>query len=206
MMANAQKTVDYSSNPRMTGGLGGDGTPSAISSLSAWKEFQAGMQILHRYAGSSAADVHSIAKSNLQLLHRSLSFDSVYRNSIESTQREGAQSGLPTLRHLYSEQGLIADLLTLQDGASINLTTLPQRYTMYLLISGNAQLGTKSKNDSSAQHWWNRLSTSGDKNHLRDGSAIICSNNNRARQLTANGNNCLVLRINTPTTAYEIAS
>jgi len=208
MMATAHNIVDYSANPNPRVSCDVE-IPDAISSLAAWKEFYAGMQILQRYAGRSSADVHLIAKSNLQLLHRSLSYDSLYRNSIESILREGDQSSPPTSRRLYSNQGLTADLLPLQDGASIKLMTLPQHYTMYLLISGNAQLHATSENDNPVvQHWWKRLGAAGNKNHLRNGAAIICAQNKGVGQLTANGKNCLVLKINAPAavTACKIAS
>lgn len=170
----------------------------ALSSLSAWKAFQAGMHILQRYAHHSPADIHAIATSNLRLLHQSLSCEAQYNNSIENIRYEGSKTGLPGSRRLYTDRRLIADVLTLQDGTSINLTTLPHCYAMYLLISGSAQLDTKNETGQSAQHWWERLGVNGHKRCLRNGAVIIRSGKQETDRLVTCGKNCLLLRINIP--------
>ncbi len=174
-------------------------TSVAPSSLSAWKAFQAGMQMLQRYADRSPVNIPAVAKSNLQLLHQSLSYDSQYSDNIEHLRREGAKGGQPILRRLYADQGLTADLLAFQEGTSINLTTLPQRYTMYLLISGSAQLDAEKKTSSPVQHWWDRIGSNSNKNYLRSGDVIIRSYKQKSSQLIARGKNCLLLRVHTPT-------
>jgi len=176
-----------------------DETSVASSSLSAWKAFQAGMQMLQRYADRSPIDISAIAKSNLQLLHQSLSYDSQYSDNIEHIRREGTEKGQPMLRRLYADQGLTADLLTFQEGSSINLTTLPQRYTMHLLISGSAQLDTENKTSSPVQYWWERISPNSNKNYLRSGDVITHSYNQKNGRLIAHRKNCLLLRVHTPT-------
>jgi len=171
----------------------------AASSLSAWKAFQAGMQMLQRYANRSPIDIDTVAKSNLQLLHQSLSDDTHYINNIEHIWREGARSGQPTLRRLYADQGLTADLLALQDGTSINLAALPQHYTMYLLISGHARFDVENENSSPVRHWWDRIGSYSNKNCLRSGDVIIRSYKQENNRLIASGKNCLLLRVHTPT-------
>jgi len=139
-----------------------------------------------------------VTKSNLRLLHQSLSCDAQYSNNIEDIQREGAKSGQPGSRRLYADQGFTADLLTLQDGTSINLTTLPQCYAMYLLISGSAQLDTENENRSPVQHWWDRIGLNGNKNCLRNGAVVIRSYDQKNNRLMARGKNCLLLKIHAP--------
>ncbi len=174
-------------------------TSIAPSSLSAWKAFQAGMQMLQRYADRSPVDIPAVAKSNLQLLHQSLSYDSQYSDNIEYIRHEGAKGRQPILRRLYADQELTADLLAFQEGTSINLTTLPQRYTMYLLISGSAQLDAENKISSPVRHWWDRIGSNSNKNYLRSGDVIIRSYKQKSSQLTARVKNCLLLRVHTPT-------
>jgi len=204
-MATAKNIVEYSPSSSR---LRGDAASNAISSLAAWKEFQAGMQILQRYAGRSPANIQHIAKSNLQLLHRSLSFDKLYRSNIENLQQQASKNSIPTQRRIYSGQGLTADLLTLQDGATINLKPLPEHYTMYLLIAGNARLGTKCNNTGLVQHWWNRIGAAGSKDQIRNGTAVICSSYKSKKKMTACGKDCVVLKVNSPTkiTPYDMAS
>ena len=196
MISTTHKIADYSSSPFM---IHSNKVSIAPSSLSAWKAFQAGMQMLQRYASRSPVDIHAVTKSNLQLLHQSLSYDAQYSNDIENTLQEGRKNGRPTLRRLYADQGLTADLLALQDGATINLTTLPQCYAMYLLISGSAKLDTENETQRPVRHWWNRISSNGDENSLRNGSVIIRSYKQKNSQLIASGKNCLLLRIHAPT-------
>ncbi|NOX91116.1 MAG: hypothetical protein GXP18_01295 [Gammaproteobacteria bacterium] len=196
MMNTTYKIADFSPDPLMA--HSGEASVT-LSSLSAWKEFQAGMQMLQQYASRAPVDIHAVAKSNLRLLHQSLSCNAQYSDNIEDIWREGAKSGRPTLRHLYANQGLTADLLTLQDGASINLTTQPQCYAMYLLISGNAQLDAENENNSPVRHWWNRIGSNGNKNSLRSGAVIIQSCKQENSQLVARGKNCLLLKIHGPT-------
>ena len=171
----------------------------ASSSLSAWKAFQSGMHMLQRYAGRSPVDIRAVTKSNLQLLHQSLSSDSQYSDNIEHIRREGAKSGQPMLRRLYADQGFAADLLTFQKGTSINLATLPQCCTMHLLISGSAQLDAENENSNPVRHWWDRIGSNGNKNYLRNGAVIIRSYKQKNGRLMARGKNCLLLRIHVPT-------
>lgn len=195
MITTAPQIVDFSANSLVTPE---NETENIISSLSVWKAFQSGMQILQRYANRSPVDIHAIAKSNLQVLHQSLSYDKQYARNIDSIRRDSAKNGLPILRRLYSDQGLNADLLSLQDGASMNLVALPQRYAMYLLVSGSAQLGTDNAGVASVQHWWNRIGSKNQKNYLRTGTVITCSTQQANTRLTARDKNCLLLRVHTP--------
>ncbi len=195
-MITTHKIANFPSTPLMA--YNGE-TSIAPSSLSAWKAFQAGMQMLQRYADRSPVDIPAIATSNLRLLHQSLSYDSQYSDNIEYIQREGTKGGQPILRRLYADQGLTADLLAFQEGTSIKLTTLPQRYTMYLLISGSAQLDAENKISNPVRHWWDRIGSNSNKNYLRSGEVIIRSYKQKNNRLTARGKNCLLLRIHTPT-------
>lgn len=195
MMAITPQIVDFSSNSHLPRE---NETPNVLSSLSAWKAFQSGMQVLQRYANRSPVDIHTIAKSNIQLLHRSLSYNTQYIDNIENIRHESTESDLPTLRRLYSDQGLTADLLSLQDGASINLVARPQRYAMYLLISGSAQLGPDDESTRLAPRWWNRVVLNKRKNYLRNGAVVIRSNQQTDNCLTAKGKDCLILRVHTP--------
>lgn len=172
---------------------------SAPSSLSAWKAFQAGMQMLQRYADRSPVDIPTVAKSNLQLLHQSLSNDSQYIDKIEYMRHEGAKSDQAILQHLYADQGLTADLLAFQGGTLINLATLPQCYTMYLLISGRAQFDAENKPRNPVRHWWDRIGSNNHKNYLKSGDAIIRSYKQKNDRLIAFGGNCLLLRVHIPT-------
>lgn len=196
-MATTQKIVDFSRKSPVTDNYE---TANELSSLSAWKAFQSGMQILQRYANRSPVNIHAIAKSNLQLLHRSLSYDAQYSHTIESVRRKNVNSVLPTLQHLYVNQGLTADLLSLQKGASMNIMSLPLHYSMYLLISGSAKINADSENMNSVQHWWKRISANSNKNYLRNGSVVTHSTNQAISQMTALGQNCIILRIQIPTT------
>jgi len=174
-------------------------TSVTLTSHSAWKAFQSGMQMLQRYAGRSPVDMRAVTKSNLQLLHQSLSSDSQYSDNIEHIRREGAKSGQPMLRRLYADQGFAADLLTLQKGTSINLATLPQCSTMHLLISGSAQLDAESETNKPVRHWWGRIGSNANKSYLRNGAVIIRSYKQKNSRLMARGKNCLLLRIHVPT-------
>ena len=205
MIANAPNIVGFSSNtpvPRDSA------TSGAMSSLSAWKAFQSGMQILRRYANHSPVDVDAIAKSNLQLLHRSLMQDAQYTNYIEDFKYDSTKSGRPRLRHLYASEGLIADVLALKINTPVNLITLPQRYTMYLLISGSVRLGANKINDYPGQHWWNHIVSRNSDNYLRSGAVIIFPTHETTNKITACGKDCLILRIQIPLLAMpcEIAS
>ncbi len=195
-MITTHEITGFPPNPLMA--YNGE-TSIAPSSLSAWKAFQAGMQMLQRYADRSPVDIPAIAKSNLQLLHQSLSYDSQYSDNIDHIRREGTESEQPILRRLYADQGLTADLLAFQEGTSINLATLPQRYTMHLLISGSAQLEPENKISSPVRHWWNRIGSNSNKNYLRSGDVIIRSYKQKNNRLTARGKDCLLLRVHTPT-------
>jgi len=199
-MITTQKIANFVPNPPIT--HSGE-APTALSSLSAWKAFQAGMQMLQRYASRSPVDIHAVAKSNLQLLHHSLSYDAQYSDNIEDIQREATKSGQPKLRRLYADQGFTADLLTLQDGETINLTTLPQCYAMYLLISGSAQLEIENERSNPMRHWWDRIGSNGSRNSLRSGAVVIRSYKQKSSQLAARGKNCLLLRVHTP--AMEVS-
>jgi len=208
MMSNTQQIADFSSNSLK---IRDSNIANTLSSLSAWKAFQSGMLILQRYANRSAVDINTIAKSNLQLLHRSLSYDMQYNRKIENIRCESESTRRPAMRRLYADQGLTADLLSLQDGAAIDLIASPQRYTMYLLASGHARLGINKEGETSGplqQRWWNRICSNRNKNYLRDGSVIICANQQANNRLIALGKNCLILRVHTPTMAetYKVAS
>lgn len=171
--------------------------PASCSSLAAWQAFSAGLQILQRFSSRSMVNVHEIAKSNLQLLHRTLSYDAIYSEHIKSIQREADRNSLPALQRLHTEHGLTADLLVVQNGESINLTARPQCYAMYLLISGSAQLDTVAGNNHTAKHWWNRISTGGNRNSLRSGAVITPVDKQQKGRISAKGKNCLLLKINT---------
>ncbi len=205
MMITTHKIASFSPSIPNTLIAHGGKTTIAPSSLSAWKAFQAGMQMLQRYADRSPVDIPAVAKSNLQLLHQSLSYDPQYSDNIDDIRREGAKNDQAILRNLYTDQGLTADLLAFQEGTSINLTTLPQRYTMYLLISGNVQLSSnvqldvKNKTSSPVRHWWDRIGPNSNKNCLRSGDVIIRSYTQKNDRLIACGKNCLLLRVHTPT-------
>jgi hypothetical protein len=205
MMAISQRIVGFSPSSRIACAAE---TTGKLAALSAWSAFRSGMQILQRYANRSPIDIHTIAKSNMQLLHRSLSYDAEYINNIEIIKYQGKRSDLPTIRRLHAEQELSADVMAFQEGVSINLIALPQRYTMYLLISGTAQLSMKNTRARSEQHWWNRIGINGDKNYLRKGAVVICPDRQKNKQLTALGKDCIVLRVHIPTleTPAQIAS
>ena len=209
MMSISQRIVGFS--PKSQTSYSGE-SQNTLTSLSAWSAFRSGMQILQRYANRSPVNVHSIAKSNMQLLHRALSYDTGYSRSIDSIRNEDANSDLPTIRRLYSDQGLTADALVFRGGSSMNLIALPQRYSMYLVISGTAQLTSKNKQphlqQHSQQYWWKRIGSSGNNNYLRSGSVVICSDVRQNSLLTAQGKNCVVLSVHIPIqeTLNKIAS
>ncbi len=196
MILPSQNIVDFSSNSRLAQN---NGAVSTLSSISAWKAFQSGMHILQRYANRAPIDIQSIAKSNLRLLHRSLSYETEYAVLLENTRRESVKSGLTTLRRLYTNRGLIADLLALQKDTSINLVPSPQCCTMYLLVSGSAQIGLKSAARKLAHHWWARIVSNTDNKHLCNGDVVFCTENQASNRLTAAGKDCLLLRVQSPT-------
>lgn len=171
---------------------------NAGASPSSWKAFEAGMQILHRFANRSLISIDAVAKSNLQTLHRALLYDAQYTKNLVSIRNENSKNGLPVLRRIYTSEGLIADLLAVKKGESINLVALPQRYTMYLLISGSAQLGTNNINTSTSQHWWNYLATKRNEDCLRKDTVIICPTGQPIQTLNTIGTNCYWLRIQIP--------
>jgi len=210
MKNGLQESVEFSSKSRRKSSSPDD---CGHTDHPAWKAFLAGMQVLQRYANRSTVSIQAVAESNLRLLHRSLRFNKDYRREVENLLHDTPADGLPVLRHLYTCQGLSADLLALQDGTSINLTSLPQSYAMYLLIAGNAQLESANPEETSAksrarQAWWQRIIFGGKSNILRNGDAIIRCIDQKPVRLTGFGKSCLLLRVRTPMvdTAYRIAS
>lgn len=199
-MENTREIAGFSSNS-LPGNGNGAQTLNVLPST--WEAFRAGMQILHRYSSHSPLGFHAVAKSNLLLLHRTLSCDVQYNNNIENLQREARKSGLPTISRLYTNKELTADLLIIQDGVRINLSALPHCNTMYLLISGSAYYNNAANDeDSSTRHWWERISSDGHKKKLRSGAVIISSCKHKTNQITARGKKCVLLKVHTP--AIEI--
>lgn len=189
-----RNVVDFSSNS-LTSRNERSTNSMPSPSPSAWRAFQSGMQILQRYASSSPADIDAIAKSNLQLLHRSLSQNAQYVNEIENIMNDSSRNGLPALRCIYACQGFTADLLTLKTHTSLKLVAWPEHYTMYLLIVGSAQITANDINHRPAGHWWNYITSKGINQHLRNGTVIIPSINQPSRKITAFRKDCILLRV-----------
>ena len=204
MTTTIQKIAGFSSNPMEAFDRG---SKTAFIAHSAWKAFQSGMQILHRYANRSPIDIDTVAKSNLRLLHRSLLYNPHYVNYIENIKYDSTKSGLAVIRRIYTNEEIIADLIAVKKDSVMNLKTLPQHYTMYLFISGNAQLGTNIYRLHPLQHWWNFRPTKNGNHILRNRAVIICSPGQKNKQITSN-KDCMILRIqiSLATSQHEIAS
>ena len=193
-MESALKIVGFSTTPsRRKPEISLKKEPASAT----WQAFQAGMEVLQRFANHAAIDVDAISRSNLQLLHRTLSRDAAYHTQIEQLQSEAKTSSLPIIRRLYTDQSMIADLVLVQAGSQINLPALPQTGTMYLLISGSAELVSYEKSQEIAQHWWQKFGIGNANNTLRNGAVIIPSTNKPPEKLRSATKQCLLLRVNT---------
>jgi hypothetical protein len=196
MMDNRREIAGFSTNLPLANS-GGTQTTNILPSTT-WEAFRAGMQILQRYSVHSPLDFHTVAKSNLLLLHRSLSNNTQYNNKIENMLQQASKSGLPTTSRMYTDKALTADLLILQEGMSINLSASPAHSTMYLLISGRACYDMKNDEDRSAQHWWKRINSDNHKKKLRSGAVVISSHKQKIGKLKARGKKCVLLKVHTP--------
>lgn len=161
-----------------------------------WGAFQAGMHVLQQYAGRSPANPETIAKANLQLLHRSLLKDPDYVQALQKVFEGAATYGLPTSHCIFTNQSLRADFLTLKSGSSIQLKPHLKRFSMYLSISGRPLLQTVNHSPLNTKSWWNRYTQSEHSQSLKNGEAIVISEAWKGeKRLVAEENECIFLRI-----------
>ncbi len=165
----------------------------------AWGAFQAGMQILQKYAERSAANSETIAKSNLQLLHRALLRDPEYSQTLQKALEKKTSNSLPTSHCVFVSQELRADFLTLQSGTFIQLKPHQERLSMYLAITGKPLLQSADRPAPTTQHWWNRYGQIEGVKALKNGDAIFVSNYwATEKRITAEKKECILLRIQLP--------
>ena len=165
----------------------------------AWGAFQAGMQVLQNYAGRSPANLETIAKSNLQLLHRSLLNDSNYAQSVKKARNTIFSDSRPSSHCVYNNRTLRADLLTLQPGTTIQLRSQHDSCAMYLSISGKPSIQSADMTQPLIKHWWDRYRQQNQKESLKNQQTLIISSQHKNKTLlTAEKKECILLRIQLP--------
>lgn len=163
-----------------------------------WAAFQAGMQALQHYAERSPANPESIAKSNLQLLHRSLLTDPSYTQSLAKAHNKNANN-LPRSSCVYENSGLRADLLTLKSGTTIQLKSRQDRCAMYLSITGKPSIQSPNNVVTLNKHWWTRYRQEKHGKLLKDGEAVVVLPYGEIKRfITAKTKECILLRVQLP--------
>lgn len=163
-----------------------------------WGAFQAGMQALQHYAGRSSANSESIAKANLQLLHRSLLTDPSYTQSLAKAHNKNANN-LPRSSCVFENSGLRADLLTLRSGTSIQLKSHQDRCAMYLSITGKPSIQSPNNVVTLNKHWWTRYRQGKHGKLLKDGEAVVVLPDGKIKRfITAETKECILLRVQLP--------
>lgn len=169
----------------------------------AWGAFQAGMQILQRYANKSTADPVAIAKANLQLLHQSLLADSAYQETLKAANSATPAGGFPTSHALLATRELQAELITLQEDIVIQLTARQQGIAMLMPITGRASIDLeKDQPPQRHSHWWRCLGQPKLKRSLKNGDVVLVSpGQSKGHILSAKGNSCVLFSVFLPVTA-----
>jgi len=169
------------------------------ASHAVWKEFQAGMYVLRKYACHSSANSTAIAKSNLQLLHRTLLKDPDYSQRLQAASSKGAKSSLPTSHCVFANHELRADILTLQSGTAIQLNAHDERFAMYLSITGKSLIQPEKAPLPITRKWWERPRLPQGVESLKNGDAVVVNHKgNRNKQIIADKSDCILLRIQLP--------
>lgn len=169
----------------------------------AWGAFQAGMQILQRYASKSTADPVAIAKANLRLLHQSLLTDPAYQKTLNAANSTTPAEGLPTLHALLATRELQAELISLQKDAVIQLAARQQGIAMLMPITGCASINSeKDQSPRKNDHWWRRMGPSKLEKSLNNGDVMLVSpGQSEGYILNAKGNSCILFSVFIPLTA-----
>lgn len=186
--------------------LPGTNTSAAMEKLAVWKEFRAGMDIMHRYAKHSRANSDDIAKSNLQLLHRSLLSDPLYRRSIEKASCDADRHGLPTLQKLLATQEIRAELVSVCKGCSIPLTPCDNGLAMFLAVSGTARVNRRDAQPTSGSDeknhkrgWWSKSHPAQMGKPCKTGDVVLVSpGQTGADRIEAVNQNCVFLSVTLP--------
>ena len=173
----------------------------------AWGAFQAGMQILQRYANKSTADPVAIAKANLRLLHQSLLTDPTYQKTLKAANSAMPAKGLPTLHALLATHELQAELITLQKDTVIQLAARQQGIAMLMPITGRASINSeKDQSPRKNDHWWRHLGQPKLKKslnlNLNNGDVMLISPGQReGHMLSTKGSSCILFSVFLPLTA-----
>lgn len=166
------------------------------SQHAAWGAFQAGMHVLQHYGGRSPANPETIAKANLRLLHRSLLKDPSYTQSLSNASNNMESGHLPSLHCIFSSNNLRADLITLQSGTSIQLRPRQDSCVIYLSIAGKPLIQSVNDKVPKREHWWDRYRQPNHGRSLRNGDAVLVSNQRKDNELlTAEKKECVLLRV-----------
>jgi hypothetical protein len=203
-MNNTAKIAEFSANPRkLMGRKTNDGfinpTNKQQPQHSAWRAFQAGMQILQNYAGRSPANSETIAKANLRLLHRSLLSDPRYVQSLKNASNKEASNSFPISRCIFHNDGLRADLITLKSGTTIQINPQQNICAMYLSIIGKPSIHSSDSLPLLNKRWWNRYCHANQGVSLKNGDSMFVSPMKTTKnRLTAEKDECILLRIQLP--------
>jgi len=169
---------------------------SELPRHAAWGAFQAGMRFLQKYSGRSTANSGTIAKSNLQLLHRTLLKDPSYSQTLQKVIEKGASNKFPASHCVFVSQELRADLITIQSGTSIQLNPRQAEISMYLSISGKPLIQSDEQPLRTSKNWWNRSCQTGDTEVLKNGDAVLVSSDwNKDKRIIAEKKGCVLLHI-----------
>lgn len=161
-----------------------------------WRAFQAGMEVLHTHARRSAANPRTIAKANLQLLHRALLRDPAYILSLKNASNSAGGHRVPASYCIFEHKNLRAELLALQSGTTLQLKSQPGSYAMYLSIRGNPSLHCPDSTTTARKHWWVRYRQTPQEEFLKDEAAVFISPPQTSTlSLTATTKECILLRI-----------
>jgi hypothetical protein len=203
-MNNTVKIAEFSVNPaKLVGRKTNDEllnpTNQQQPQHSAWREFQAGMQILQNFSGRSPANSETIAKANLRLLHRSLLSDPRYVQSLKNARNKKTPNSVPISRCIFHNNGLRADLITLKSGTTIQLNPQQNICAMYLSIIGKPSIQSSDSRPPLNKHWWNRYYHANQGVSLKNGDSLFVSPKKTTKnRLTAEKNECILLRIQLP--------
>jgi hypothetical protein len=164
-----------------------------------WDAFQAGMQILQRYAGHGPSDATAIAKANLRLLHRSLQVDPSYKQILKNAHRESSSNGLTTMHGVFACSNVQANLITIHKGCAIRLVARSHCLSMFMVISGKAVFLPQKEKVASTQAWWRRRHHVSKNTMIKNGDVLLLGENDvEEKILSAVERNCVLLSVSLP--------
>ncbi|NOX76193.1 MAG: hypothetical protein GXP17_06160 [Gammaproteobacteria bacterium] len=186
--------------------VGAGGESGLMEKHAVWHEFRAGMDIMQRYAKHAHANTDDITKSNIQLLHRSLLGDPVYRRSLERANGGAVNRSVPTLFKLLATREIQADLISVCKGCSIPLASHTSSQAMFLAVSGTAVIRKRSSSPphnheekARKRHWWPHTRSRNNGTSCKAGDVMLVPpGRSEGDRLEALSQHCVILSVFLP--------